>query len=80
MLMQNDRFKTDPTRENFKPYGKVRLAFDLARLRRSGQLEHQGARLTLGTATMGSTKDKSRVLYLEDAGRGQFYLSLAFGR
>lgn len=78
VLQQSDRFKADPTRENFRPYGKVRLAYDLARLRRSGQLEHNGARLTLGTATMGTTKQKDRVLYLEEAGRGQYYLSLAF--
>lgn len=79
ILQQSDRFKADPTRENFRPYGKVRLAYDLARLRRSGHLDHNGARLTLGTATMGTTKQKDRVLYLEEAGRGQYYLSLAFG-
>lgn len=78
LLQQSERFRLDPTRENFKPYGKVRLGYDLARLRRAGQLEHQGTRLTLGTATMGTTKHKERVLYLEEAGRGQFYLSLAF--
>lgn len=77
-LMQSDRFRKDPTRETFKPYGKVRFAYDLARLRRSRQLEYQGARLTLGTATLGSTRQKDRVLFLEEAGQGQYYLTIAF--
>lgn len=77
-LQQSEKFRKDPTKESFRPYGKVRLAYDLARLRRSRQLEMHGARLTLGTATLGSTRNKDRVLFLEEAGQGQFYLSLAF--
>ncbi|MFN8607566.1 MAG: hypothetical protein U0931_08540 [Vulcanimicrobiota bacterium] len=77
-LQQSERFRKDPVREAFKPYGKVRFAYDLARLRRARQLEHQGARLTLGTATLGSTRQKDRVLFLEEAGQGQYYLSIAF--
>jgi hypothetical protein len=77
-LQQSERFRKDPVREAFKPYGKVRFAYDLARLRRARHLEHQGARLTLGTATLGSTRQKDRVLFLEEAGQGQYYLSIAF--
>ena len=77
-LQQNERFRKDPVREAFKPYGKVRFAYDLARLRRARHLEHLGARLTLGTATLGSTRQKDRVMFLEEAGQGQYYLSLAF--
>ncbi|MBT9588150.1 hypothetical protein IV102_32735 [bacterium] len=77
-LLQSDRFRKDPTREAFRPYGKVRFAYDLARLRRSRVLEHQGARLTLGTATLGSTRSKDRVMFLEEAAQGQYYLSIAF--
>lgn len=77
-LQQSERFRKDPVREAFKPYGKVRFAYDLARLRRARHLEHQGARLTLGTATLGSTRQKDRVMFLEEAGQGQYYLSLAF--
>ena len=78
-LMQDKRFKTDPTRDHFRPYGKVRLAYDLSRLRRAGLLSHKGVRLTLGVATLGTTKSKDRVLFLEDiAGKGQYYLSVAF--
>jgi hypothetical protein len=77
-LLQSERFRKDPSKELFRPYSRVRFAYDLARLRKSRQLEHLGSRLTLGTATLGSTRDKSRVLYLEEAQQGQFYLSLAF--
>ncbi len=79
LLSQSDDFRKDPTRENYKPYGRVRLAYDLARLRKNGTLTHQGKRLTLGTATIGTTKHKDRVLFLEEGqGRGQFYLTAAF--
>lgn len=77
-LMQGEKFRKDPTRESFRPYGKVRFAYDLARLRRSRKLEHLGSRLSLGTATLGTTRNKDRVLFLEEAGQGQYYLSLAF--
>ena len=77
-LLQSERFRKEPSKELFRPYSRVRFAYDLARLRKSRQLEHLGARLSLGTATLGSTRDKSRVLYLEEAQQGQYYLSLAF--
>lgn len=79
LLSQSEDFRKDPTRENFKPYGRVRLAFDLSRLRKSGTLVHHGKRLTLGTATIGTTRQKDRVMWLEEGqGRGQFYLTAGF--
>lgn len=79
--MQGEKFYEDPQRENFVPYTRVQLAYDLARLRRAGRLSQQGFRLALGSATAGTTKQKSRVLYLEDErGNGQYYLSLWFTR
>lgn len=78
---QPERFREDPRRENFQPYERVQMAYDLARLRRAGRLARQGHRLALGSATGGSTKQKARVLYLEDdRGSGQYYLSLWFTR
>jgi len=78
-LSQSQRFRRDPLRDHFQPYGRVRLAWDLARLRRCGGLHRNGWRLGLGTATMGTTRNKQDVLYLEDeGGRGQYYLSLWF--
>lgn len=78
-LMQSSRFKSDPVQEHYRPYGKVRLAWDLARLKRHGLLSRHGRRLVLGTATIGSTRNKDGVLYLEaSGGKGQYYLTIAF--
>jgi len=78
-LGQSERFRKDPSRDHYQPYGRVRLAWDLARLRRSGTLSRKGLRLGLGSATMATTRNKDAVLFLEDeAGRGQYYLSLWF--
>jgi hypothetical protein len=80
-VRQGTAFLEDPQRENFVPYSRVQMAYDLARLRRAGKLAHNGLRLSLGSATGGSTKQKSRVLYLEDErGNGQWYLSIRFAR
>jgi hypothetical protein len=76
---QGERFFESPQREHFVSYSRVQLAYDLARLRRAGRLAGEGLRLTLGSATAGTTKNKSRVLYLEDErGNGQYYLTLWF--
>lgn len=78
-LMQSEKFRRDPSRDHYQPYGRVRLAFDLARLRKSGVLRRHGMRVSLGSATLGTTRKKDEVLYLEDeGGRGQYYLSLWF--
>lgn len=78
-LFQSTRFRSDPVRENYRPYGKVRLAYDLGRLKRAGCLAREDTRLALGTATIGTTRRKDRVLYLEDSsGRGQYYLTIGF--
>ena len=76
---QGERFFEAPQRENFVTYSRTQLAYDLARLRRAGRLAGDGLRLTLGSATAGTTKNKARVLYLEDErGNGQYYLTLWF--
>ena len=81
LLRQDKKFRRDPSARNFKPYPRVCFAYDLWRLRRDRCLSHDGWRLTLGTATGGSTRDKSRVLRLEDErGQGQYHLSLRFVR
>jgi len=80
-IRQGTSFLEDPQRDNFVPYSRVQLSYDLARLRRAGKLSHRGFRLGLGSATAGSTKQKNRVLYLEDErGTGQWYLSVRFTR
>lgn len=79
LLRQSAAFRKDPTARRFEPYPRVQFAYDLWRLRRDRCLAAGGWRLTLGTATGGSTRDKSRVLWLEDGrGGGQFHLTLRF--
>jgi hypothetical protein len=81
LLQQPKKFRRDPTSRNFLSYGRARFAFDLWRLRRDRTLSTGDWRLTLGPATGGSTRDKSRVLLLEDArGQGQYHLTLRFVR
>ncbi|MBI4703451.1 MAG: hypothetical protein HY744_20260 [Deltaproteobacteria bacterium] len=76
---QSRKFWADPVAENFRPYGRARLAWDLACLRRSGLLQRVGWRLSLGVATGESTRRKQDVLYVEEcAGHGQYYLSAWF--
>ena len=65
----------------FREYTRLQLAWDIARLRQGGGLARGGWRLYLGTATIGATKNKDQVFWLEDGvGRGQYYLSLWFQR
>ncbi|MBQ9396446.1 MAG: hypothetical protein IJU23_13160 [Proteobacteria bacterium] len=55
------------------------LAYQLQKLRADGLLSHKGWRLELGTATGGSTRNKSNVLFVPmGASEGQYYLSLCF--
>ncbi len=67
------------------PLGKVPdfprylLAYQLVHLRRAGLLSQDGARVDLGTATGGSTRDKKGVLFLpSSATEGQYHLSIRF--
>ncbi len=55
------------------------LAWQLAKQRREGLLEHRGLRLDLGAATGGSTRNKRDVLFIPiGATGGQYYGSLRF--
>ncbi len=79
LSFQSDKFRSDPVAGNYRAYGRVRMAYDLSRLRRNGLLQRNGRRLNLGTATGSSTRNKKGVLYIEESpGRGQYYLSIWF--
>jgi hypothetical protein len=79
LLMQGRKFRRNPAARNYDPYTRARFAYDLHRLRRDRVLSSGPWRLTLGPATGGSTRDKGRVLLLEDAqGSGQYHLTLRF--
>ena len=79
LSFQSDKFRSDPVVGNYRAYGRVRMAYDLSKLRRNGLLQRNGRRLNLGTATGSSTREKKGVLYIEESpGRGQYYLSIWF--
>lgn len=81
LLRQPRAFRVDPVAKRFVPYGRASFAYDLWRLRRDRALTQGAWRLTLGPATGSSTKDKSRVFWLEDdRGQGQYHLTLRFVR
>ena len=55
------------------------LAYQLQKLRADKMLQNKNQRIDLGTATGGSTKNKSNVLYIPaGATEGQYYLSICF--
>jgi hypothetical protein len=69
----------DQEPDSLEPFGRVLLAFQLARLRREGVLERKGMRLDLGAATGGTTRDKKNVLFIPIGARdGQYYGSIRF--
>ena len=79
LSFQNKQFRSDPVAGHYRAYGRVRMAYDLAGLRRKRLLERKGRRLNLGTATGAATRNKKNVLYIEDGGgQGQYYLSVWF--
>ena len=79
LAFQGNKFRTDPVAGNYRAYGRVRFAYDLARLRQVGLLLRNGLRLNLGTATGSSTRRKQDVIYIEESvSRGQYYLSVWF--
>ena len=79
LSFQSAKFRTDPVSNHYRTYGRVRMAYDLAGLRRNGLLERNNIRLNLGTATGTATKNKKNVLYIEEGGgKGQYYLSIWF--
>jgi len=79
LSFQGEKFLSDPVAGNYRPYGRVQMAYDLSRLRRTGLLQRNGWRVNLGAATGSSTRDKKGVLYIEDnPGQGQYYLTIWF--
>ena len=76
-LKQKRSFRTDPTREHFTSYGRVKFSYDLARLktRRLGDRE-----LRLGVASMQQTKSEKTSLWVPKLlqGNGTHYASVLF--
>lgn len=62
-------------------YPRYLLAYQLSRLRRDGCLQRNDARVELGTATGGSTRNKRNVLFVPVSPTdGQYYLTVRFSQ
>lgn len=79
MVRQPAAFRKTPSKQKFLDYPKTHFAFDMMRLRRSGQFINDGYRLNLGTATIDVGSDSARAMFLAtDANEGQFIQHLYF--
>lgn len=76
---QPARFRTDPVREAFVSYGRVRFSFDLFRLQRR---ELDGETLRLGIASREQTRKPEHHLWVPTdlRGHGTHFADLAFRR
>lgn len=59
-----------------RSYSRAQFAYDLARLRRERQLCQNGARIELGVATGTDAARKSKVVWIDDGGSGQYFATL----
>ena len=76
-LLQDRKFRINPTKINFKEYNRIFFAYDLYRIKNSREAKERG--LTLYIATFDSTKFKDKVLFVPDNEReGTRYAYLAF--
>ncbi len=74
-------FRRDPNKGRFVDYPKTHFAYDMLQLRQSKKLEHDSYRLNLGTATIDTTSDSSKAMFLATgANEGAFIKDLYFGK
>lgn len=74
-------FRRDPNKGRFVDYPKTHFAYDILQLRQSKKLEHNGYRLNLGTATIDTTSDSSKAMFLATgANEGAFIKDLYFSK
>jgi len=61
------------------PFPRYMLGYQLLHLRRDGVMQRNGRRIDLGTATGGSARNKTNVIYVPTSPTdGQYYLSIRF--
>ncbi len=78
-LTQRPAFNKNPSKRNYRGYGRSYFSYDLNRLRRENVLSTNGFRLNLGTATIDYTRDARKSLYLTDGrGGGNYIMYLSF--
>ena len=74
-------FRRDPSKGKFLDYPKTHFAYDLLQLRQSKKLDHNGYRLNLGTATIDTTSDSTKAMFLATgANEGAFIKDLYFAK
>ncbi len=74
-------FRRDPNKGRFVDYPKTHFAYDMLQLRQSKKLDHNGYRLNLGTATIDTTSDSTKAMFLATgANEGAFIKDLYFGK
>ena len=78
-LRQPAAFRKTPSKNSFKDYHKTHFAYDMLQLRRLNRLAYNDLRLNFGTATIETTGDTARAMFLATgANEGQFIKDLYF--
>lgn len=74
-------FRKDPNKGRFVDYPKTHFAYDMLQLRQSKKMVHNGLHLNLGTATIDTTSDSTKAMFLATgANEGAFIKDLYFGK
>ncbi|HEX4946220.1 MAG TPA: hypothetical protein VFZ34_06140 [Blastocatellia bacterium] len=74
-------FRKDPNKGRFVDYPKTHFAYDLLQLRQSKKMTYNGLHLNLGTATIDTTSDSTKAMFLATgANEGAFIKDLYFGK
>jgi hypothetical protein len=74
-------FRRDPNKGRFVDYPKTHFAYDMLQLRQSKKMVHNGLHLNLGTATIDTTSDSTKAMFLATgANEGAFIKDLYFGK
>jgi hypothetical protein len=77
-LLQNQQFRCDPIKKNYKSYGRADFSFDLFRLRRSEEPLLQKLHMTVATRTHSRTRRDFIWIPDDDNGQGTIYSHLQF--
>jgi hypothetical protein len=74
-------FRKDPNKGRFVDYPKTHFAYDMLQLRQSKKMTYNGLHLNLGTATIDTTSDSTKAMFLATgANEGAFIKDLYFGK
>ncbi len=81
LVRQPAAFRKTPSKNSFKDYHKTHFAYDMLQVRRLNHLAYNDLRLNFGTATIETTGDTARAMFLATgANGGQFIKDLYFSK